>query len=52
VTSDHQLITDEGWAYRMNSRGWVIYRNPVDGLWYTRQDALAIIARERVQAGT
>ncbi len=50
LTTDHQLITDEGWAYRMNSRGWVIYRNPVDGRWYTRQEAIAIIGTQRVPA--
>ena len=50
LTTDHQQITDEGWAYRLNAQGWVLYRNPVDGLWYNRQDARAIINCGRMQA--
>ena len=46
---DHRRIADQGWAYRMNAQGWVIYRNPTDGRWYTRQEAIAIIANERMQ---
>ena len=25
---DHYRITEEGWAYRINGRGWTIYRDP------------------------
>lgn len=50
LETDHRRITAEGWSYRMNSRGWVIYRNPNNGRWYTRQEALAIIDSQPRQA--
>ena len=50
VTTDHQFITDEGWAYRINAQGWVLYQNPVDGHWYRRQDAVVFIYSQRMQA--
>ncbi len=47
--TDHRRITAAGWAYRMNARGWVIYRNPANGRWYTRQEAAAIVEGDRLQ---
>jgi hypothetical protein len=41
--SDHYTITEEGWAYRTNSRGWTIYRDPQTGLWRTQGEAISII---------
>ncbi len=41
--SEHQTITAAGWIYRLNDRGWVIYRDPKTGTWYTRHDAIAIL---------
>ena len=38
--TDHQKITAAGWAYRTNNRGWLIYREPHTGRWYTRTDAI------------
>ena len=32
-----------GWGYRMNDRGWVIYRHPQTGRWHTRPEATAIV---------
>ena len=43
ATTEHETITAAGWAYRMNDRGWVIYRDPETGTWYTRLDAMAIV---------
>jgi len=33
----------------MNDRGWVIYRHPQTGRWYTRTDAMAIIKTTRIE---
>jgi len=41
--SDHETITAAGWAYRGNSRGWLIYKNPRTGVWHTRTQALRIV---------
>ncbi|HLK48815.1 MAG TPA: hypothetical protein VKT49_11805 [Bryobacteraceae bacterium] len=43
VPLDHNKIATAGWAYRTNTRGWVIYRNPETGRWHTRVEALDII---------
>ena len=43
VPLDHNRIATAGWAYRTNTRGWVIYRNPETGRWHTRVEALQII---------
>ena len=42
--NDHCWIIEAGWAYRANERGWIIYRDPVTGLWHTGAEAAAIIA--------
>jgi len=42
--SDHDKITAAGWSYRINDRGWIIYRNPKTGCWHIRSEALAIVA--------
>jgi len=44
ASTDHQTITSAGWAYRLNERGWVVYRDPQTGVWHTRTDAMAILA--------
>ena len=44
ASTEHQTITSAGWTYRMNERGWVIYRDPRTGVWHTRADAIAILA--------
>jgi hypothetical protein len=42
--SDHYWITTTaGWDYQTNSRGWVIYRNPLTRLWQTHTEAISII---------
>ena len=42
--SIHKRLTDAGWSYRTNAdRGWVIYRNPVTGLWHSRDEAIRIL---------
>ena len=41
--TEHETITSAGWTYRMNERGWVIYRDPETSIWYTRADAMAIL---------
>jgi hypothetical protein len=43
ASTEHETITAAGWTYRMNERGWVIYRDPRTGTWYTRSDAMAIV---------
>jgi hypothetical protein len=48
MNSEHQALTAAGWSYRMNYRGWVIYRHPQTGLWYTRQAATVIVEAEVV----
>ena len=44
--SVHQELTAAGWSYRMNDRGWVIYRHPQTGRWHTLPDATAIAETE------
>jgi hypothetical protein len=46
VRTEHQIITAAGWAYRANDRGWMIYRDPQTGLWYTRSGAIEILENE------
>ena len=43
ASTAHEMITSAGWTYRMNERGWVIYREPNTGTWYTRADALVAL---------
>jgi hypothetical protein len=43
MNSERQALTAAGWSYRMNCRGWVIYRHPQTGFWYTRPAAAAIV---------
>jgi hypothetical protein len=40
-------LTDAGWSYRMNDRGWIIYHVSRTGRWYAREDALAILDEQR-----
>jgi hypothetical protein len=41
---DHRRLTDAGWSYRTNEeRGWIVYRNPSTGKWYSRKDAIVIL---------
>ena len=41
--SEHQRITEAGWSYRTNDRGWIIYWCPETGLWHTRAQALELL---------
>jgi len=41
--NEHLELTRAGWSYRMNDRGWVIYRHPQTGRWHTRAEAMAIV---------
>jgi hypothetical protein len=44
LTGDHRRLVDAGWSYcRNEERGWIVYRNPNTGKWYSRQDALVIL---------
>ena len=43
---DHNKIAAAGWAYRTNTRGWIIYRNPETGLWHPRVEALQILGQK------
>ena len=43
TNTEHHAIMSAGWSYRMNDRGWIIYRNPKTGSWHTRLDAIAIL---------
>jgi hypothetical protein len=43
IENQHRELTVAGWGYRMNDRGWVIYRQPQTGRWYTRPEATAIV---------
>jgi hypothetical protein len=47
----HVALTNAGWSYRTNERGWVIYRNPQTGLWHTRSEAAALAETEEVSCG-
>jgi hypothetical protein len=40
---EHRELIMAGWGYRMNDRGWVIYRHPQTGRWHTRPEATAIV---------
>jgi hypothetical protein len=44
IKNEHRELTVAGWGYRMNDRGWVIYRNPQTRRWHTRPEATAIVA--------
>jgi hypothetical protein len=41
--TSHQRITEAGWRYRTNDHGWLIYRNPLTGLWHTREEAVNML---------
>jgi hypothetical protein len=42
--STHTRLLDAGWSYRTNAdRGWVIYRDPANGQWHTRDEAIRIL---------
>jgi len=41
--SDHVRLLDAGWAYRAKDIGWIIYRDPLTGLWHARGDAARIL---------
>ena len=43
MKNEHRKLTVAGWGYRMNERGWVIYRHPHTGRWHTRLEATAIV---------
>jgi len=43
IENEHRELTVAGWGYRTNDRGWVIYRHPQTGRWYTRPEATAIV---------
>jgi hypothetical protein len=44
IKNEHRELTVAGWGYRMNDRGWVIYRHPQTRRWYTRPEAMAMVA--------
>ncbi len=50
LVSEHWKITSAGWSYRMNDRGWVIYRDPLTARWYTRDQAIAILESRKCSA--
>ena len=40
----HTRLLDAGWSYRTNAdRGWIIYRDPANGQWHTRDEAIRIL---------
>ena len=41
--TDHRKLTAAGWSYRMNDRGWLIYRDPQSGNWLAASEAIAIV---------
>jgi hypothetical protein len=43
LRNEHQKLTDAGWSYRANDRGWVIYRDPQTGHWHPRLEAIGIV---------
>jgi len=43
MKNEHRELTVAGWGYRMNERGWVIYRHPHTGRWHTRLEATVIV---------
>ena len=51
VQNDHVALTNAGWSYRTNERGWVIYRHPDTGHWHSREDAIGIVAADEVSGG-
>jgi hypothetical protein len=42
MTGAHRMLTGAGWSYRSNDRGWIIYRDPQTGRWYTLSEALSV----------
>jgi hypothetical protein len=42
-SSEQHRITNAGWTYRTNDRGWVIYRDPQTGTWHTQPEAISIV---------
>lgn len=47
----HIAVTNAGWSYRTNERGWLIYRHPRTGLWHTQAEAEAIVEAEAISRG-
>ena len=43
MKNEHRELTVAGWGYRMNERGWLIYRHPHTGRRHTRLEATAIV---------
>jgi hypothetical protein len=41
--NEHRRLTSAGWSYRMNERGWVIYRHPQTGRWHTLREAMSLL---------
>ena len=52
MNSDHDRIMAAGWTYRMNQRGWTIYREPETERWYTREEAIRKLAALSEQDST
>ena len=48
MKDQHRELTEAGWSYRMNERGWVIYRHSQTNRWLTRPEAMAIIEAEAI----
>jgi len=48
VENEHQKLTNAGWGYRMNERGWVIYHHPLNGRWHTLQEAMVLLEAGRL----
>ncbi len=36
-------MVEAGWSYRVNERGWIIYKDPETNLWHPRVEAIAIL---------
>ncbi len=51
IQNAHVALTNAGWNYRTNERGWVIYRHPRTGLWHTRAEATDIVEAEAIPGG-
>ncbi|MGO9259577.1 MAG: hypothetical protein ACLQU1_25180 [Bryobacteraceae bacterium] len=49
VENEHRKLTSAGWSYRMNERGWVIYRHPQTDRWHTLREAMALLEAGEVR---
>lgn len=47
MEEEHRKVTNAGWSYCANDRGWIIYQHPQAGSWHTLKEAVSIMRSAR-----